>query len=56
MYEIQIKIEDKINEFTIQELKDLKEVLEFFKDYDELRMKYIRESNLKVDTEPKKLK
>lgn len=43
MYEIQIKIEDKIKELTIQELKDLKNVLEFFKDYDELRMKYIKE-------------
>ncbi len=47
MYEIQIKIEDKIKELTIQELKDLKNVLEFFKDYDELRMKYIKESDHK---------
>lgn len=43
MYEIQIKIEDKIKELTIQELKDLKEVLEFFKDYDEFHMKYVKE-------------
>lgn len=56
MYEILIRIEDKINEFTIEELKDLKEVLEFFKDYDELRMKYVKESNLKDNTEPKKSK
>jgi hypothetical protein len=47
MYEILIRIEDQINEFTIQELKDLKEVLEFFKDYDELRMKYVEENNHK---------
>ena len=45
MYEIQIKIEDRINEFTIQELKDLKEILEFFKDYDELRMRYMKEES-----------
>lgn len=42
MYEIQIKIEDKINEFTIEELKNLKNVLEFFKDYDEFHMKYVK--------------
>lgn len=42
MYEIQIKIEDKIKELTIEELKDLKEVLEFFKDYDEFHMKYVK--------------
>lgn len=43
MYEVKIKIEDKINTFTIEELKDLKEVLEFFKDYDEFHMKYVKE-------------
>lgn len=45
MYEIQIKIEDRINDFTIKELKDLKEILEFFKEYDELRMRYVKEES-----------
>ena len=41
MYEVKIKIEDKINTFTIEELKQLKELLEQFKKTDEVTMRYI---------------
>ena len=41
MYEVKIKIEDRINTFTIEELKQLKELLEQFKKTDEITMRYI---------------
>lgn len=40
MYEIQIKIDDIIANMTIEELEELKAILEQFKQIDEFSMKY----------------
>ena len=40
MYEIQIKIDDIIANMTIEELEELKEILEQFKKVDEFHLEY----------------
>lgn len=54
MYEITIKLDEVISTFTIEELKELKAILECFKEIDEFRLE--NKSNLKGNTEPKKSK
>lgn len=47
MYEIQIKIDDIIANMTIEELEELKEILDKFKQIDEFSMTYKEESKVK---------
>lgn len=47
MYEIEIKIDDIIANKTIEELEELKEILEMFKKIDEFHLEYKEESKVK---------
>lgn len=47
MYEIQIKIDDIIANMNIEELEQLKEILDQFKKIDEFHLKYKKEGNSK---------
>lgn len=54
MYEITIKLDEVISTFTIEELKELKAILECFREIDEFHLE--NKGNLKGNTEPKKSK
>lgn len=45
MYEIEIKIDDIIANMTIEELEELKNILEQFKEIDEFTLKHIKTGN-----------
>lgn len=47
MYEIEIKIDDIIANMTIEELEELKEILDKFKQIDEFKMEYKKEGKKK---------
>lgn len=47
MYEITIKFDDKIKNLTIEELKELREILEQFKKVDEFHLEYKEEGKSK---------
>ena len=47
MYEIQIKIDDIVANKTIEELEELKEILEMFKKIDEFHLEYKEEGKSK---------
>lgn len=53
MYEITIKLDEVISTFTIEELRELKAILECFREIDEFHLK---KGILKGNTEPKKSK
>lgn len=44
MYKIQIKLDDIVANKTIEELEELKEILELFKKVDEFHLEYIERS------------
>lgn len=54
MYEITIKLDEVISTFTIEELKELKAILECFREIDEFHLE--NKGILKDNTEPKKSK
>ena len=47
MYEIEIKIDDIIANKTIEELEELKDILNMFKQIDEFHLKY-KENEVKI--------
>lgn len=47
MYEITIKLDEVISTFTIEELKELKAILECFKEIDEFHLEYKEEGKSK---------
>ena len=47
MYEITIKFDEVISTFTIEELKELKAILECFREIDEFHLQHIEENNYK---------
>ena len=55
MYDVTIKLDEVISTFSIEELKELREILEQFKKVDEFHLEY-KESDLKADTSPKNKK
>ena len=47
MYEITIKLDEVISTFTIAELKELKAILECFREIDEFHLQHVEENDHK---------